>query len=180
MAPLADKETTMPKLNDTHLILLAHAAQQDGGSLHPLPASLLESDATRARADKAIEQLIGRGLVEERETTTAAQVCRKDGDIGYGLFITAIGLVAIGVSEGASDEPAPVSAPATPKPERQTKTGAVLALLKRDAGATLAELIEATGWLPHTTRAALTTLRKKGHAIEKSKRGDATCYKVAA
>lgn len=179
MAPLADEETTMPKLNDTHLILLAHAAKQDGGSLHPLPASLLESDATRERADKAIEQLIGRGLVEERETATAAQICRKDGDIGYGLFVTAIGLTAIGVGEEPNND-AQALAPATPKPERQTKANAVLALLKRDEGATLAELIEATGWLPHTTRAALTGLRKKGHAIKKSKRGDVTCYKVAA
>ena len=30
---------------------------------------------------------------------------------------------------------------------------------------TLAELIAATGWLPHTTRAALTGLRKRGYAV---------------
>ena len=46
-------------------------------------------------------------------------------------------------------------------------------------GATLADLIEATGWLPHTTRAALTGLRKKGHVLAKDKRGDATCYRIA-
>ncbi len=33
--------------------------------------------------------------------------------------------------------------------------------------ATLDALIEATGWLPHTTRAALTGLRKKGYVIER-------------
>lgn len=181
MAPLADEEPTMPKLNDTHLILLANAAQQDGGRLHPLPASLLENDTTRARADKAIEQLIGCGLVEEREAVSAAEICRKDGDIGYGLFITAIGLTAIGLGREPNDGAAPPPlAPSTPKAERQTKSGAVLALVERNEGATLAELIAATGWLPHTTRAALTRLRKKGHAIEKSKRGDVTCYKVAA
>jgi hypothetical protein len=38
----------------------------------------------------------------------------------------------------------------------------------------------ATGWLPHTTRAALTGLRKKGHVIEKTKRDDATCYRIEA
>jgi hypothetical protein len=26
-------------------------------------------------------------------------------------------------------------------------------------------LVEATGWLPHTTRAALTGLRKRGYAV---------------
>ena len=41
-------------------------------------------------------------------------------------------------------------------------------------------MVETTGWLPHTTRAALTGLRKKGHAIEKTRRGDVTCYRIAA
>jgi site-specific DNA recombinase len=36
-------------------------------------------------------------------------------------------------------------------------------LLQRDCGATLEELIAATDWLPHTTRAALTGLRKRGY-----------------
>jgi hypothetical protein len=57
-----------------------------------------------------------------------------------------------------------------------TKSARVLTLLQREAGATLAELIEATGWQAHTTRAALTGLRNKGHAIERRKRADLTCY----
>jgi DNA-binding transcriptional regulator PaaX len=56
----------------------------------------------------------------------------------------------------------------------------VIALLQRDDGATLNELVEPTTWLPHTTRAALTRLRKKGHAIVTGKRGDKTCYTLAA
>ena len=56
----------------------------------------------------------------------------------------------------------------------------MIALLQRADGATLAEMIEATGRLPHTTRAALTGLKKKGHAVEKAKRDDATCYRIAA
>ena len=56
----------------------------------------------------------------------------------------------------------------------------MLALLGREDGATLPDLIAATGWLPHTTRAALTGLRKKGHTLEKFKRGDLTCYRIAS
>ena len=67
----------------------------------------------------------------------------------------------------------------TAKPAPATKTTAVIALLEREQGATLAELFAATGWLPHTIRAALTGLRKKGHVIERSKRGDETCYRIA-
>lgn len=65
-----------------------------------------------------------------------------------------------------------------PAPRPTTKSELVLSLLRRTEGATLAELVEATGWLPHTTRAALTCVRKRGHAIEKSKRGDETCYRI--
>ncbi|WP_419683593.1 DUF3489 domain-containing protein [Sphingomonas sp. ID0503] len=68
--------------------------------------------------------------------------------------------------------------PAPPPP--RTKSELVLQLLGRGEGATLAELAGATGWLPHTTRAALTGLRKKGNAILKDKRGEETCYFVKA
>ncbi|MBC2666743.1 DUF3489 domain-containing protein [Novosphingobium flavum] len=80
--------------------------------------------------------------------------------------------------------PAPNNAPATDAPapgapaSGESKISKVLALLRREDGATLTEMVEATDWLPHTTRAALTGLRKKGHALEKSKRDGATCYRV--
>lgn len=45
----------------------------------------------------------------------------------------------------------------------------MLALLRGDDGASLADLTAATGWLPHSMRAALTGLRKKGHAIVRDK-----------
>jgi hypothetical protein len=54
-------------------------------------------------------------------------------------------------------------------PKEPNKTAKVLSLLKRSEGAMLVELVEATGWLPHTTRAALTGLKKKGHRIERTK-----------
>ena len=46
-----------------------------------------------------------------------------------------------------------------------SKVSQVLDLLRRPAGASIEELVAATGWLPHTTRAALTGLRKKGHLL---------------
>jgi Protein of unknown function (DUF3489) len=50
-------------------------------------------------------------------------------------------------------------------PRDGTKLARILELLQRDSGATLEELIAATDWLPHTTRAALTGLRKRGYAV---------------
>ena len=68
----------------------------------------------------------------------------------------------------------------SPAPRSASKIAQVIALLERAEGATLAELVEATGWLPHTTRAALTGLRKKGRTIRKDSRGDVTCYRIEA
>ena len=91
---------------------------------------------------------------------------------------------AAGEGEAKPGGPTPPAAPNSTKPasalREGTKTAAVIALLSRADGATLDELIAATGWLPHTTRAALTGIRKKGHVIVRGKRGEVTCYRIAA
>ena len=163
----------MTKLTDTQSILLSTASQREGGSLYPLPTTLT---APKPAIAKSVVALITRGLAEEREAADPALVARTDGDLRYGMFITPAGLSAIGTGEGAP-EVLPVVAPA---PSPTTKSATVIALLQRTDGATMPELIAATGWLPHTTRAALTGLRKKGHAIDKSKRDGATCYSIAS
>jgi hypothetical protein len=40
-----------------------------------------------------------------------------------------------------------------------------MALLCRPEGATICVLTKATGWLPHTTRAAITGVRKRGYSV---------------
>ncbi|MDY7523141.1 DUF3489 domain-containing protein [Sphingomonas sp. 10B4] len=168
----------MTKLNDMQSILLSTAGQRDSGRVYPLPDTLANADD---RARKAIAALIKRNLMEDRETDDAVGVAREDGDLRYGVFITPEGRAAIGLGEGEGAGPdVTPPMPAQPKPERQTRAAMVIALLQRKDGATLAELIAATGWLPHTTRAALTGLRKKGRTIERSKRDNATCYRIVA
>jgi len=64
-------------------------------------------------------------------------------------------------------------------PKRQTKTAEVLAMLERVEGATLDQLIAATTWLPHTARAAMTGLKKKGHVITSDKpAGGVRTYRI--
>src|SRR5687768_7281101 len=64
------------------------------------------------------------------------------------------------------------AATAPEEKRRETKQARVITLLGRDTGASLIELIAATGWLPHTTRAALTGLRHKGFVLDRDKRAD--------
>lgn len=59
---------------------------------------------------------------------------------------------------------APAGAPKAPSKQQQ-----LAALIVREEGATLDQMITVTGWLPHTTRAALTGLKKKGYAISSDK-----------
>jgi hypothetical protein len=62
---------------------------------------------------------------------------------------------------------APVHVPGAPrKPREGTKQEAVLTLLRRDEGATIAQVMEATGWAQHTVRGFFTGLKKKGHTVE--------------
>jgi len=58
------------------------------------------------------------------------------------------------------------------------KTQQLLALLSRSEGATIGEITSAMGLLPHSARAALTCLRKKGHALIKNTRDGVTCYSI--
>jgi hypothetical protein len=53
-----------------------------------------------------------------------------------------------------------------------SKQAQVIAMLSDGAGATMETLIAATGWLPHTTRAALSGLRKRGYAVERTQEAD--------
>jgi hypothetical protein len=68
---------------------------------------------------------------------------------------------------------APSSPPAQPNQPAEFRAGSkqalVLSMLQRKVGTSLADLVSATGWLPHTTRAALTGLRKRGYVLERSR-----------
>ncbi|HEY1779739.1 MAG TPA: DUF3489 domain-containing protein [Roseiarcus sp.] len=67
-------------------------------------------------------------------------------------------------------------------PPPGTKLGDVVDRLSAETGATIGELTTATGWLDHTTRAALTGLRRRGYALSLSRRerDGASVYRIAA
>lgn len=79
-------------------------------------------------------------------------------------------------SKGGPRQP---NAGARRSPRAESKKALLIAMLSTQKGATIDALIKATGWLPHTTRAALTGLRKGGHAIVRFRDGDGvTAYKI--
>jgi hypothetical protein len=67
-----------------------------------------------------------------------------------------------------------------PKADRANKKAEVIAMMKRAKGATMAEIVEATDWQPHTVRGFVSILGSKGgEKIDSSKNaaGERT-YKI--
>lgn len=80
------------------------------------------------------------------------------------------------VSDAGASPPTPeVSATPPAKPSKQSE---VIAMLGRAKGASLDEMVAATSWLPHTTRAMLTGLKKKGHALSSEKIDGVRRYRI--
>jgi hypothetical protein len=80
-------------------------------------------------------------------------------------------LASEGDLHDAKPEAAFAGSPVMPDDVRSPRAGSkqamVLELLARPDGASLHEVVTATGWLSHTARAVLSGLRKRGHGIER-------------
>lgn len=179
------------KLTEAQLALLQAGAQSEDRFIVAL------TGAKGAAAKKTAAKLLEAGFVKELKAKPGVPIWRVDGETGqaYALKLTATGFKAASAAskpaagsiadstacqqDVKSDTPATRepevtangnAAPvATSMPREGSKIATVLTLLRKPGGATIEELVTATGWLPHTTRAALTGLRKRGVRIERAK-----------
>ena len=160
----------MTKLTDTQRTVLTAASQRKDGAILPLPKNLKGGAAT-----KVVDALIRKGFVERIAEGSPAGV-----DV---LKVTSEGLEAInaGPDKGAmasdaglSGESAPsarrkaskaATAPEGPKAPRKvregTKQAALIDMLRREEGATIGQIVEATGWRRHSIRGAISGALKK-------------------
>lgn len=164
----------MPKLTDTQTIILSRAATRPGNLAMPLPKGL-----HGAAAQKAVAAMITRGWLEEVHANLrrGEPLWRETGDAhGTTLIATEAGLEAIGIEPVAASAVASArkakphadaeAAPTThaPKPvaiRAGTKQAQIIALLQRPEGASIAEIVEATGWLAHSVRGLISGGLKK-------------------
>jgi uncharacterized protein YbaP (TraB family) len=66
-----------------------------------------------------------------------------------------------------------------PRIKQATKADRVTKILSRARGATLAEIVTETGWQPHSVRAFLSGLRKRGIELVKEERKTGeTSYRI--
>ncbi len=165
----------MTKLTKTQLSLLAAADGHEDGAL-TRPSSLRSAIAAKIAA-----KLIEERLVRETRAKAEMPVWREDEEgRKFSLTILKAGRAAASAAskQGGADAPASIEqhAAATastsqqPVPtlgKRGSKRALIVGLLQQPDGVTIKDLMAATGWLPHTTRAALTGLRKTGLAIDR-------------
>jgi hypothetical protein len=121
--------------------------------------------------------------------TAAASMGEEAGDEdshreGRGLVAKSGAPAAVSDADRSIDSASPNGARQTSsgEPRRGSKIASVIDLLAQPSGANIDELVAATGWLPHTTRAALTGLRKRGFdvAIDKTDRERGSFYRIEA
>jgi Protein of unknown function (DUF3489) len=185
------------KLTDAQLVMLSGGAQRED-------LCVTAPDRMKgAVLNKVSEKLAKLGLVREVRAKAGIPVWRRD-DAGqsYALKLTAAGLKALAVDERSeetiepSDAPKPEPLPDATKtsgardageramtsiPRAGSKLARVIDLLQRSDGATIVALTDATGWLPHTTRAALTGLRKRGYGVVRGRvEGEESIYRIVA
>ncbi len=185
------------KLTDAQLMMMSAAAQREDRCL-AAPERL-----KGAAVSKVSAKLVKLGLAQEIRAKAGKPIWRRDdAGQGYALKLTAAGLKAIAVDEGseeaieASEKPhvQPIlqakdvsglddvgEHAQTLAPRDGSKLALVIDLLRRADGATIVDLTEATGWLPHTARAALTGLRHRGYDVrlERGENGRASVYRAA-
>jgi len=175
-------------LTDTQLVLLSAAAQREDLRI------ILPERLRGGAAQKVLTTLADKGLIEAMTAVKEPRPLHEPDEPGATAFrISQHGLASLGLGElqetasgggpegdqaAADADSAEPAARSAPRPG--TKLASVISLLERAEGASSEELTAATGWLPHTTRAALTGLRKRGMALIRSQREDGTTvYRLA-
>ena len=167
----------MTQLSDTQALILSAAAQRPERIALPLPESLRGGAAARV-----VGAMIANGLLQEVEVDLrkGEPMWRETGDgLGSTLVATNAGLTAIGIEPddaptapvGATDAPTKEAAPdtatgpeAAPKartPREGTKQAKLIAMLRAPGGATIEEIMAATGWQSHTVRGTMAGALKK-------------------
>ena len=164
----------MSKLTDTQLVILSAASQRKDGTLLPFPKSI---KLNKGALSSVLNSLLKQGLIKEQPAKVGEPHWREDKDQKLTLVMTEKGMKAVGTEPGAVDF-AEANAPkasmqkpaakagkksqAESNPAKGTKQALLVDLLKRKTGATIEDVIKATGWQAHSVRGAISgTLKKK-------------------
>ena len=170
---------TTIKLTESQSTILTQAAYRPDGDIEPLPPTLRGG----ARA-KVIGGLTSRGLIVEQD---GKHVITDDGYVAIGRSRPAQDPEP---TEGVIQEADVAAAEATwqdtakeakPRTRENSKQAQVVAMLKRAEGATIPQVMAATGWQAHTVRGTFAGAFKKKlglNLISEKTQGGERVYRV--
>ena len=139
----------------------AGQGESQAAFLPPPPSSASEAPEWPQRP--SVTQRAGMGRVTALRMAAARVVAAWDTPERGGLDEAVVAMRDALASTAAR----PTRDPAAPRqPRTGTKQEAVFALLRRDEGATVADIINATGWQQHTVRGFLAGLKRRGMTVE--------------
>ena len=173
---------TQIQLSDAQAVILSAACAREDGMVFPVTASL-----KGGAVGNVCKSLLKRGLIEEVAATDLTTVWRHDAERGpITLRATTLAYVTLGITDGPGEQsdsqPPAEPAPAPARRRSGTKQEALIAMLRAEGGATIEEIVTATGWQAHTVRGAMSgALKKKlGLTITSEKvEGRGRCYMIA-
>lgn len=148
---------TRIQLSDAQAVILSTACAREDGAVFPVTASL-----KGGAVGNVCKSLLKRGLIEEVPATDLETVWRHDEERGpITLRATPLAYSTLGITD-APDEIPPTEAPVAPVQRRiGTKQETLIEMLRAEGGATIDEIVEATGWQAHTVRGAMSGALKK-------------------
>lgn len=176
-------------LTDTQLVILSAAGARDSGLVLPLPKSVRVNRGTQTIVLRGLltKELIALRPAQPDEEVWESHA---DGSHST-LVITGAGLTAVGIAPdagGSATTPSSSNGAAGPgarrskgapaarsrtvttkaakaatpaEPGKDTKLGSLITALRRKKGATIDDLMEATGWQAHSVRGAISGALKK-------------------
>jgi len=178
----------MTKLTETQTIILSAGAQRPENIALPLPKGL-----HGAAAKMAVTKMMERGWLQEVDANLRRNepLWRETGG-GHGttLVVTDAGLLAIGIEPVVVKTVMAISKHASgttevkqPTQRAGTKQAMLIALLRRPEGASIAEIVAATGWMAHTARGVISGVLKKKLGltmVTEKVEGMETVYRIEA
>jgi hypothetical protein len=174
-------------LTQTETRHLVQAADRAGGLL------ILPEHLKPATRERLLGKFVHAGLVTRHETgdgvihrLTAAGYCvtgrKPPRGAKHVATLTDVSASAISTTRLEASAPpadAAIDGDTGLNAAPVTKRTLFLGLLTRETGESLAEIVAATGWLPHTSRAALSRLRSTGQPLTKTTRTNgSTAYRL--
>lgn len=162
----------MTELSIIQKDILESANARGNGAVLPFPGDMKIKGGA---VNKVLASLASKGLIEQRgEDYIITNLGRES--IGADI-IEAEFIDMVKIQEKVGNPSNPVISDKLPK----GKLGSMLTLLKREKGATITELMEATAWQKHSVRGAMSGQLNKKYGLKAEKiatRNEETVYHI--